>query len=108
MAQALWNDVKRCRQQLFASSYPIQLGKGIQPLLQFLIARKRQRIDRRLADLILEALRQVQLPRYDGALEVQPGSRRLQAAEFPAADAEFRERVVQFPLPFVAAAFGFD
>src|ERR1019366_5356143 len=67
---------------------------------------KRQFIDFGLAEFVFKALCQVELARYDGAFEVEPRRGGLEAAQVPTADAKLGERVVQFPLPFVAAALG--
>jgi hypothetical protein len=82
--------VYRSGDQLIGGGHPVELCKRVNPFLLFLVMRERQGVDRGLANLVLESLRQEELPRNRWAFKVQSRRCVLEPAEVVAANAEFR------------------
>ena len=100
--ETLRRQVDTCGQQIPGGGDPIDLGEGIESRGLLLIERKRKRENRRLPHFIIETLGEVELPGKNRPFHIEAGSRRTQAAHVPTANIELRQRIVQFPFPFLS------
>ena len=84
------------------------MSKRVETLLLLQVERKGQGVDGGFADLVIDAFGEIEFAGEDGAFEIEAGGSVAETAQMVAADEEFGEWIVQFPLPFFAAAAGFD
>src|ERR1039458_6289288 len=107
-SEPLGSDVCGGRDEVVVRDDPIQLRKRVEALLLLQVEGKGQGVDGSLADLVIDAFGEIEFARDDGAFEIEAGRCVAEAAQPPTVDEEFGEWIVQFPLPFFAAAAGFD
>jgi hypothetical protein len=96
------------REEVLVGDQPIELRERIHAFLFLLVVGERQLVDFGFADFVVDALGDIELAGDDRALEIEARRGIFEAAQAPAADIEFGQRIVQFPFPLFAAAAGVD
>src|ERR1019366_6932938 len=95
--QPLGSHVNRGGYQVFAGRNPVELCERIEPFLLLIVVWKWQFEDLRLAHFVLQSFGEVELAGNQRTLGVYARSCVFQALHVVAANAEVRERIVQFP-----------
>ena len=101
-------DVKRPRNKMFGRENVVQLRKRVDGFGLRLIERERQRADRSFCDVVFGSLGQEELVRDERSAEADPGRRIAQTTQLPTPNPAIGERVVEFEVPLLPAAPGFD
>src|ERR1017187_1377883 len=107
-SQALGSDMDRGRDKVLVRDHPVELSKGVNALLPLQVEGEGQGVDGSFADLVIDAFGEIEFAGDEGAFEIETGGSVAETAQVPTADEEFGEWIVQFPLPFFAAAAGFN